>query len=306
MEFHLIPNYKKPTKISKFSQGFQHTLQTLPTWRKSELPSGNQNNIRNFNKLYEFWGDPPIKEIDHDFLHATLQEMHEATGNSNSTLNRSVSTVKKVLTMCARSGYIPYVPVIQKLKEEQRRRPPHYSKDQVDRLVQIARERGDDAMAMAIEISAYTGLRQAEMRRLHVDDVDWRRNLLLIGGTVETRTKGRNFRELPIHPRLVPLLKARTGLDRGYHDYVFEDFPNQWNLHRRWKHVLRNACREDRTITEGQYFWKTLRNSFITWTLDDGMPSMKVMGWAGHSSIRVTERYYSQNSEHDHELLARL
>ena len=118
MEFHLIPNYKKPQKISKFSQGFQHTLQSLPTWRKSELPSGNQNNIRNFNKLYEFWGDPPLKEIDHDFLHATLQEVHEATGNGNSTLNRSISTVTKVLSLCARSGYIPYVPKIEKLKEE--------------------------------------------------------------------------------------------------------------------------------------------------------------------------------------------
>ena len=151
MEFHLIPNYKKPTKISKFSQGFQHTLQLLPTWRKSESPSGNQNNIRNFNKLYDFWGDPPLKEIDHDFLHATLQEMIEATGNSNATLNRAVSTVLKVLNTCARSGYIPYVPKIEKLKEDDRRRPPHYSKEQVDRLVQIARERGDDLRASTFE-----------------------------------------------------------------------------------------------------------------------------------------------------------
>jgi integrase len=171
--------------------------------------------------------------------------------------------------------------------------------------VQIAQGRGDDALAQAIELSAYSGLRQGEARRLHVDDVDWRNNVLLVGGTVDTRTKGRNYREVPIHPRLKPLLKSRTGTDRGYHDIIFDEFPNQWNLHRRWKHVLRIANREDRTITE-QHYWKTLRNSFITWALDDGVPSMKVKGWAGHSSITVTEGYYSQNNDQDHDLMSQL
>ncbi len=307
MDFTIIPagDYVKPEKITKFSQGFMHTLQTLPTWRESELPSGNQNNIRNFNKLKDIWGDPPLAEIDHDFVHATIAELIESTGNSTSTANRAISTVKKVLTLCARSGYLKGVPVIEKLKEGKRRRPAFYTKDQVDRLVQIAQGRGDDALAQAIELSAYSGLRQGEARRLHVDDVDWRNNVLLVGGTADTRTKGRNYREVPIHPRLKPLLKSRTGTDRGYHDIIFDEFPNQWNLHRRWKHVLRIANREDRTITE-QHYWKTLRNSFITWALDDGVPSMKVKGWAGHSSITVTEGYYSQNNDQDHDLMSQL
>ena len=307
MDFTIIPaaDYVKPEKITKFSQGFHHTLQTLPTWRESELPSGNQNNIRNFNKLKDIWGDPPLAEIDHDFVHATIAELIESTGNSTSTANRAISTVKKVLTLCARSGYLKGVPVIEKLKEGKRRRPSFYTKEQVDRLVQLAQGRGDDALAQAIELSAYSGLRQGEARRLHVDDVDWRNNVLLVGGTADTRTKGRNYREVPIHPRLKPLLKSRTGTDRGYHDIIFDEFPNQWNLHRRWKHVLRLANREDRTITE-QHYWKTLRNSFITWALDDGVPSMKVKGWAGHSSITVTEGYYSQNNDQDHDLMSQL
>jgi len=307
MDFTIIPaaEYVKPEKITKFSQGFNHTLQSLPTWRESELPSGNQNNIRNFNKLHEIWGDPPLVEIDHDFVHATIAELIESTGNSTSTANRAISTVKKVLTLCARSGYIRGVPVIEKLKEGKRRPPAFYTKDQVDRLVQLAQGRGDDALAQAIELSAYSGLRQGEARRLHVDDIDWRNNVLLVGGTVDTRTKGRNYREVPIHPRLKPLLRSRTGTDRGYHDIVFDEFPNQWNLHRRWKHVLRLANREDRTITE-RHYWKTLRNSFITWALDDGVPSMKVKGWAGHSSITVTEGYYSQNNDQDHNLMSQL
>ena len=306
MDFTIIPAtvYEKPEKITKFSQGFHHTLQTLPTWRESEI-GGNGNNIRNFRKLSEVWGDPPLTEINHDFVHETIAEIKEMSENTNATLNRAISTIKKVMTLCARSGYIQGVPVIEKLSESKRRRPCFYSKDQVDRLVQIARERGDDALAEAILLSAYSGLRQAECRRLHVDDIDWRNSVLLVGGTADTRTKGRNYREVPIHPKLESLLKARTGLDRGYHDIIFDEFPNQWNLHRRWKHVLRRMNVEDRTVTE-RHYWKTLRNSFITWHLDGGTPSMKVKGWAGHSSITVTEGYYSHNTDHDHSLMAQV
>ena len=306
MDFTIIPAtvYEKPEKITKFSQGFHHTLQVTPTWRQSEA-GGKGNNIRNFRKLSEVWGDPPLTEIDHDFVHETLAEIQEETENTNSTVNRAVSTIKKVMNVWARSGFIKFVPVIDKLPEDKRRRPTFYTKDQVERLVQIARERGDDAMAEAILLSAYSGLRQAECRRLHVDDIDWRNNVLLVGGTADTRTKGRNYREVPIHPTLEPLLKARTGLDRGYHDIIFDEFPNQWNLHRRWKHVKRTMSREDRTVTE-RHYWKTLRNSFITWHLDGGTPSMKVKGWAGHSSITVTEGYYSHNTDHDHSLMAQV
>ena len=181
MDFTIIPAtvYEKPEKITKFSQGFHHTLQTLPTWRESEA-GGNGNNIRNFRKLSEVWGDPPLTEINHDFVHATIAEIKEMSDNSDATLNRAISTIKKVMTLCARSGYIHGVPVIEKLSETKRRRPARYSKEQVDRLVQIARERGDDALAEAILLSAYSGLRQAECRRLHVDDIDWRNHVLLL------------------------------------------------------------------------------------------------------------------------------
>ena len=87
---------EKPKKITKWSEGFYHTLQTLDTWRESES-TGNGNNIRNFNKLAPVWQDPPLSEIDHDLVERTLKKIRFNTGNSNRTLNRAVSTVKKVL-----------------------------------------------------------------------------------------------------------------------------------------------------------------------------------------------------------------
>ena len=306
MDFTIIPitEYEKPKKITKWSEGFYHTLQTLDTWRESES-TGNGNNIRNFNKLAPVWQDPPLDAIDHDLVESTLKKIRANTGNTASTLNRAVSTIKRVLHLCARSGYIKHVPVIDKFKEEKKRSTPHFKKDQVERMVQLARERGDDTIAQAIETAAYSGIRQAELRRLKVWDIDFHKNVFLVGGTPESRTKGRNYREVPIHPRLLPIMEYRASSARPMDAYIFDEFRNQWHLYRMWGHVYEKIKWEDRTVTDA-HCWKSLRNSFITWALSQGTPLMTVQKWAGHSSVTVTERYYDHNDVHDQAEAARM
>ena len=310
MNFTIISEleYEAPKKIKTFSEGFHYTLQTLDTWRESEA-SGNGNNIRNFNKLQDKhlgnWGDPPLTAIDDKLVRETLKRVRAKTGNSAQTLNRAVSTIKKVLHLCAKDGYITHVPVIDKFKVEKQRRTPHYKKDQVERLIQLARERGDDVIAQAIETSAYSGLRQEELRRLKVWDVDFHANVFLVGGTPESRTKGRNYREVPIHPRLKPIMEYRASSARPRNAYIFDEFRNQWHLYRMWSHVYEKLRWEDPSITDG-HCWKSLRNSYITWALSQGTPLMTVKQWAGHSSVTVTEGYYDHNSENDQAEAARM
>ena len=299
----------KQDKIKTFSEGFYHTLQTLPTWRVSELPrcsgGGNQNNIRAFNQFHSVWGDPPLEAIDHDLVHEVIGELQEGTNNKNSTYNRAISMVKKVLHQCARSRYIKHVAVIDKFDEEELQAPSYYRKEHVARLIQLAREREDDAMAQAIQVAAYTGLRQAELRRLRVRDVDFYENVLKIGGTPESRTKGKNYREIPIAPNLMPIFEYRAASSRPYDGFIFDEFRNQWHLHRRWKAVLKILKREDRTI-QNSHKWRSLRNSFVTWALDQGTPIMTVKKWAGHSSVTVTEGYKAKNNDHDHSEMERM
>ena len=306
MDFTIIPvtEYEKPKKITKWSEGFYHTLQTLDTWRESES-TGNGNNIRNFQKLSLVWQDPPLEAIDHDLVENTLKKIRAKTGNSNSTLNRSISTIKKVLHLCARSGYLTHVPVIDKFKVEKARPTPHFRKEQVERLIQLGRERGDDVIAQAIETAAYTGVRQAELRRLKVWDVDFHANVFLIGGNPESRTKGRNYREVPIHPRLIPIMEYRASSARPLDSYVFDELRNQWHLYRMWEHVYEKLKWEDRTVTDA-HCWKSLRNSYITWALTNNTPLMTVKEWAGHSSVTVTERYYDHDKARNQAHAARM
>tara|TARA_R100000951_G_C2604087_1_gene169071 strand:- start:64 stop:984 length:921 start_codon:yes stop_codon:yes gene_type:complete len=306
MDFTITPvaEYEKPKKITRWSEGFHHTLQTLDTWRESEI-TGNGNNIRNFYKLEEFWQDPPITAIDHDLVERTLKRMRESTGNSNSTLNRAVSTIKKVLHQCARSGYLTHVPVIDKFKVEKGRGTPHWTKPQVERLIQLARERGDDPLAQAIETSAYSGLRKSELIRLKVWDVDFHKNVFLVGGTPESRTKGRNYRSVPIHPRLLPIMESRASSARPMNSYIFDEFTDKWHLRTQWDHVRERIQLEDRNVIKA-HCWKSLRNSYITWALSQGTPLMTVKKWAGHSTVTVTEGYYDHNDAQDQAEAARM
>ena len=148
-------------------------------------------------------------------------------------------------------------------------------------------------------------MRQAELRRLKVWDVDFHNNVFLVGGTPESRTKGRNYREVPIHPRLLPIMEYRASSARPMNSYVFDEFRNQWHLYRMWDHVYEKLKWEDRTVTEA-HCWKSLRNSYISWALAQGTPVMTVQRWAGHSSVTVTEGYYNHNTDHDQAEAARM
>jgi len=315
---HVLPTYEykkiKLDKIQTFSEGFFHTLQVTPKWRESErprkeFPGSNQNNIRALNQLAVVWGDPPLEMIDHDFVHETIAQLQEDTNNSNATYNRHIATIKKVLRVCARSKYISGVPEISFLEKDAKRRPTYWRKDQVIRLQQIARERGDDTLAQAMEMSAYTGLRQAELLRLRVWDVDFHNNVLLVGGTPESRTKGRNYREVPINKKLMPILEYRASSGRPYDGLLFDEYRNKYELHRNWDTVRYRYSREDRTVykiqvgdkTKWSHQWKCFRNSYITWALDQGTPLMTVKKWAGHKTVSITEGYYAQNDANDQE-----
>ena len=158
-----------------------------------------------FTIIPELEYKPPksIKTFSEGFFH-TLQTLDtwresESSGNGNNIRN------------------------FQKLRDKDQGNwgpTPHYRKEQVERLIQLARERGDDAIAQAIETSAYSGLRQSELRRLKVWDVDFHKNVFLVGGTPESRTKGRNYRKVPIHPRLLPIMEYRASSARPMDAYV--------------------------------------------------------------------------------------
>jgi integrase/recombinase XerD len=127
------------------------------------------------------------------------------------------------------------------------------------------------------------GLRLAEIANLRPEHIDWDRH------TIRIRGKGSKDRELPLDPCLAgPLrthLRSRPGAA-----YLFgpadKDLPYP---HRTIQKIYDNACRKSKIVRRGGIH--TLRHSFATHLLEQGVDLRQIQALLGHSSIKTTQIY---------------
>jgi integrase len=282
----------KPKSITRFSQAFKFTQQYKPTWSCGSAFAGNC--VSNYNHIMTYAAvDPKLEIISHSWLKSILEEYaddraSQGQDTSGGTLNRHLATVRTVMKVMAKEEYIDRVPVFQQW-EESEGRTNFYRKEEVDQLIHYSLERDDIALAHTIQFAAYTGLRQGELRKLRVRDVDWRDDIIHVGGTPETRTKAKNYRVVGIADSLKSMLKMRTqGRDRM--GYVFDEWSSGQQLYRKFLKVRSRLIHESDYIDES-YVFHTLRHSYGTWQIQAGTPLIEVKYAMGHKNVSTTERY---------------
>ena len=129
------------------------------------------------------------------------------------------------------------------------------------------------------------GLRVSEALRLRICDIDSGRMMLSVRSG-----KGRKDREVPLPPLLLELLREFWKRERP------EDFLFCAARDRRKPLAAGIVQRQVRSIARSLGLTKhvtvhTLRHSFATHLLEDGVPSRTVQVLLGHSSVRTTEHY---------------
>jgi len=283
-----MTTYQPPKQINKLSKAFEYTLNMRDAWRK-ELNDPKGRNRTNFRILKKYFdNDPTLEQVNHNWLYPKLLELGDDRNVAEATLNRFIATVSAIMNSCHVGGFIDNPPKFIRFKEGEGR-TQWYSKEDVYRMCDFARERGDFALADLILFALLTGCRQGEILRLKGWDVDWRTQHLLVGGTPDSRTKTNNFRKVEISDELLEMLKRRTD---GYKPSVrlFDEWSNKQQVMRHFKHVRNRLMREKSYITEHHVF-HTLRHSYGTLQIAAGTPVMKVKWAMGHSNVTTTERY---------------
>jgi integrase len=154
-----------------------------------------------------------------------------------------------------------------KFKKAALSRPPDYYKpEQLARLYKTAR-------GPLWALMTATGVRRGEMAKARRSDV--REGLLVIESTAEGRTKSGKWRAVPLNKQAKDALKA-LGADRLVD--VHPDTLSDW--------FAKDA---QAAGLPGSLHW--LRHTFCTALVQAGVSLYDVMKLAGHSSIKVTERY---------------
>ncbi len=161
--------------------------------------------------------------------------------------------------------------------------PTYLSKEDLQNLLCIVSE---GWLKEIIIIAVSTGLRRGELLNLTWKDVDFERRLLYIQSKENFRTKGGRRRTVPMSEAVFQLLWKNAQSTTS--EYVFNingrRILGDWVSHR-FKFYVRKAG-----LNKKLHF-HSLRHTFATWLVQEGVSIYEVQKLLGHSSISVTQIY---------------
>lgn len=167
---------------------------------------------------------------------------------------------------------------------------PAASGEQVDGILGSI----DGPLFAIIAALAFTGMRLDEAIRLRLERVKLdSREIKLAAGLGSTLKTDDSTRDIPIHPRLLPIVAAVIGTrDQGL---VFQNPQGGiWNP-RRVNELFKNAAGVLKYVVGRKNLGLTvhaLRRFFETSALDAGVPGPLVDRWMGHADATMKKHYY--------------
>jgi site-specific recombinase XerD len=157
--------------------------------------------------------------------------------------------------------------------------PTVLSSDEVKKILSYIRQ----PMYRAILLLIYScGLRISECTNLKVADIDRSRMVVTVRG------KGEKYRIVPIHEKVLDILRQYWRIDRPY-PYLFLGYSGKPISSGSVRAAFRDACQKAGIKKKATVH--TLRHSYATHLLENGVSIRIIQGALGHSSSRSTARY---------------
>jgi integrase len=201
-----------------------------------------------------------------------------ASRNSSSSHNYTVSILRRVLAIAIESGARYDNPALsaQRVKQRTRKQIQLPDHGQFEQLVAEVSRSGSGYAKPASELLqflAYGGLRIGEARHVTWGDCDFKRGELIVRGDPETGTKNSEMRRVPMIPDMRKLLEAMRAerQDEGSETHVMHVWECQKSIDRASKVLgLKRITHHD------------LRHLFATRCIESGVDIPTVSRWLGH------------------------
>ena len=280
----------------KWGDALDHTMKVR--WRGKSSEKTNRINTGHFTS---FAGRAkPVSKINQALMDVFVSDLQMERELSNGTINRCITAVATVINHCARREMCKPSPVFEKLDEGEKREF-WFTQDAVDKMAHAALDPYDRRDIHDVVLTAaYTGMRQGELLKLKASDIDLDAAdpRIHVGGVPHLTTKAKNYRSIPIHPRIMDLLCKRLEY-ASPSVRVFDDWSDKDQLLRAFKKVRDYAGVEP-------YRFHDLRHSFGTWHAQAGTPMRTLMGMMGHKRIETTLLYAKHTDQAAVEAMARI
>lgn len=233
-----------------------------------------------------------IEDINEDNLLDYRDYLYDVKGYKIATVNRKLNALKSLFTYLEnlRIINVNYMKVIPTSRPfEDKEKVEVLEPDELERVISMPSELKDDnwkRSAAILYILAFLGLRREEVLNLKIKDLDMTNKTLYV-----RRSKTKVHDLLPLNERvfisLMSYLKERDSLEPD--DYLFKGDRGKKVSDTSFSKMVKKyatASEIDKDITA-----YTLRHTFITNLVEEGLSQADIMKWTGHKDIRVLDVY---------------
>lgn len=260
------------------------------------------------NKLLSIVGDIPITSLTPQ--HFDSYKIERLKSNpifdikrtiSPITVNIELRTLRASFNTALRWGLIQNNPFSkQKLVSVPDASPIFFSKDDFQKLLNVIKE---NWLKEIIIFAALTGLRRGEIVNLHWSDIDLHRKTIIIQSTPTFKTKSGKKRIVPINETAVYILKTKANMNIS--ELVFtlngrKVYPN-WISAKMKKYVVDVSLGLPKKL-----HFHSLRHTFASWLVQDGVSIYAVKELLGHSDVKTTQVYSHLQPEQMHNEVNRI
>jgi site-specific recombinase XerD len=162
--------------------------------------------------------------------------------------------------------------------------PSYLTKEQFKKLLGVVEEK---ELKDLIVFATLTGMRLGEIVNLRWADIDLERKLVQVSNSKTFKTKTGKMRTLPLNLLVVDLLRQKALLTQ-ITEYVFQR--NGLRIAEGYiSHTFKKFVRLS-GLPEAIHF-HTLRHTFATWLVQEGVNIYEVQKLLGHSDITTTQIY---------------
>jgi integrase len=214
-----------------------------------------------------------------------------------STVNREIGFLKAFFSKAVEWGYLGKNPAakLKAFKESKRKIPRFFSEREVDLLLDKG-QKLSSYLYLLIFTAVSTGLRKSELIHLSWQDVNFDSNTVIVQAKEDWHPKDYEIRSIPIGEELAVELKKHKLGQEGISRWVF---PAIYGTVRK-----NNLGRDFRLLLEKWGFyrrgvgWHTLRHTFASHLVMQGIPLKVVAELLGHQAPRMTEIYLHLSPDH--------
>jgi integrase len=178
------------------------------------------------------------------------------------------------------------------------RQPEFFTKNDFEKLLGLI---GELWLKELVIIAALTGMRRGELVNLRWSDVDLSRRVIQIQSSATFRTKKGKRRAIPLSDIAFTILSTKAA--RTTNEYVFTKNGRRINDDHATKKLKKYVVQGK--LPKGLHF-HSLRHTFASWPVQDGVSLYEVQKLLGHSSSVMTQVYSHLQPEQLHQTVNRL